>query len=261
VAGDPTWPVILTNNDWQKKKGSIAKVAGKSGIGEAMTSAERAFKKIDFNKFDAREILPADRDVDKIMARKKALGPYHKTAVEPARAQLKLLRDRAAKVAGEWKKNKLIPASSTKHAEEVAKAADLLYMTLAGNSAYFGGQLKTFDAMIAVKHKMEQDELKKFEVTLANLDQALNETAANPTKESWSSGNTSAHQRCRSVCNAIRNIPKLKDKYWNTWQKFGDEYHKDCPAGEREGEVMRQKIATVKKELVALKSNYKRDLA
>jgi hypothetical protein len=110
-----------------------------------------------------------------------------------------------------------------------------------------------------VKQKMEQDELKKFEVTLANLETALRQAAANPTKKVWFEGNTSAHQRCRSVCNAIRNIPKLKPKYWATWQPFGDEFHRDCPDGEREQELMRKKIATVAKDQT-LKANYKRDI-
>jgi hypothetical protein len=261
VAADPTWPVILTNNDWQKKKGNIAKIAGKSGVGEAMTAADKAFKKINWPEFDARNILPAQRDVDRLQAKKKALPGLHKTTVEPARVELKKLRDQAAKVAGEWKKNKLMPASSAKHAELVAKAADQLFITLAGNSAIFAERIKTYDDMIAVKQKMEQDELKKFDVIIANLEQALKEAAANPTKKTWSDGNTSAHQRCRSACNAIRNIPKLKAKYWGTWQKFGDNYERDCPDGERETAVMREKINTVKTELAKLKANYHGDLA
>lgn len=257
---DPVWPMILTNADWQKKKGAFAKVAGKSGVGEAMTAAEKAFKKIDWNIFVAQSILPAQRDQDVIVARKAASITAFKTTVEPTRVQLKKLRDVATKTAGDWKKSKLIPSSATKHVQDVAKAADFLFISLAGNSQVMTSRLKTFDDMLAAKKKFERDEIQKLDTSIENLEKALAAAAADPTKATWSLGSSSAHQRCRSMCNAIRNVPKLKTKYWSTWQPFGDEYNKDVPEGPREAEVMKKKIATVKTELAKFKANYKNDL-
>jgi hypothetical protein len=259
----PTWPEILTNTDWQKKKGAISKIGGKTGVGEAMTASQNAFKGIDWSLFDAATALPMpkDRDPDKIVAAKAACVQEFKTKVEPTRAQLKTLRDKATAVAGAWKKNRLIPASSTKHIEDVTKAADAFSLGLAGNSQNLTTLLKTFDTMLAVKQKAEQDELAKVDVTIANLEKALLEAAAKPTKKSWSEGSTSAHQRCRSMCNMIRNVPKLKAKYWGTWQKFGDEYHKDAAEGALEAAAMKKKIETVKTELAKFKASYKKDLA
>ena len=74
---DPTWPVTLTDKDWQKKKGNISKLAGETGIGDAMDDAEKAFDKIDWKKFDAREILPQDRDISNLKALKSAAGDYY----------------------------------------------------------------------------------------------------------------------------------------------------------------------------------------
>lgn len=261
TGADPTWPLILTDRDWQKKKGSVAKVAGKTGIGVAMTAAEKAFAKIDWPKFDARNMLPHDRDPDKIKAAKANCATLYKSTVEPARVKLKDLRDVATKQATAWKKNKLIPATTVKHLETVAHTADALWITLKSNSQVFGSRLATFDTMLAEKQKQEQDELAKINVTIANLEQALGEVTRTPTKAAWSTGTTSAHQRCRSMCNTIRNVPKLKAKYWSTWEKFGSFYHQDAPDGApEETAAMIRKINTVKQELAKFKANFQRDL-
>jgi hypothetical protein len=261
TAPDPTWPAILTNQDWQKKKGTIAKVAGKTGIGEQMTKAQKAFAKINWKAFDAREISPQDRDVDKIMKAKQNAMQLYKTTVEPARNELKKLRDMSKKLSDEWKKKTAIPSSATKHALEVAKSADFFSLTLLGNSDTMTSRLKTFDTMLDVKRKAAAEETKKLAVTVGNLETALKDVAKTPTKKAWSDGNTSAHQRCRSMCNTIRNVPQLKAKYWKTWEAFGNEYHRDAPDGPKEAEVMKKKIATVDSELKKFKANYQKDLA
>lgn len=258
---DPEWPATLTNADWQKKKGNIAKLAGETGIGDAMTAAEKDFKKIDWKKMDAREIAPKDRDIPVIKARQDAAGEHYRDVIAPVREKVKKIRDLAEKTAADWKKNKLIPSSSRKAAEAVASEAETLWMTLKSNSSLFDAYNKTFTDMIAVKEKMAVDEAKKLDVTVSNLETALKEFAKTPTKAAWFTGNTSAHQRCRSMCNAIRNIPALKDVYWRTWQPFGDEYHRDAPDGEQEAEVMKQKGSTVWKALQTFKTNYKRVMA
>jgi hypothetical protein len=262
TGADPIWPAILTDRDWQKKKGNIAKVAGKTGIGAAMTAAEKAFARIDWLKFDARHMLPQDRDAPKIKAAKANCGALYKSTVEPARVKLKDLRDVATKQAADWKKNKLIPAATVKHLETIAKTADTLWITLKSNSQVFSSRLATFDVLLAEKLKQEQDELAKINDTIANLEKALGEVARTPTKAAWSTEKTSAHQRCRSMCNTIRNVPKLKAKYWSTWEKFGNFYHKDAPDGAPEETVaMNAKIDTVKRELAKFKANFRADLA
>jgi hypothetical protein len=259
---DPTWPAILTDRDWQKKKGNVAKVAGKTGIGAAMTAAEKAFAKIEWPKFDARNMLPHDRDEPKIKAAKANCAALYKSTVEPARVKLKDLRDIATKQAAAWKKNKLIPAATVKHLETIANTADTLWITLKSNSQVFSSRLATFDTLLAEKVKQEQDELAKINVTIANLEKALADIVRTPTKAAWSTGNTSAHQRCRSMCNTIRNVPKLKAKYWGTWEKFGNFYHKDAPDGApEETAAMTAKIDTVKRELAKFKASYRGDLA
>jgi len=262
MADFPAWPAILTNADWQKKKGTIAKIAGKTGIGEAMTAAKTGFDKIDIQLFRAETALQAkDRDPDKIVAAKQACIQAHAKTVEPTRLQIKNVRDKATQLAAAWQKNKLIPESSRKHLEEVAKAADVLSLSLAGNSQSMGEALKSFDKMLEIKKKAELEEQKKLSETISNLEKVLLLAEKQPTINFWKDGQTSPHQRCRSMCNAIRNIPKLKTKYWATWQKFGDEYHRDAKPGPAEAETMKKKIATVKTALVTFKASYQKDLA
>ena len=261
MAADPTWPPILTDADWQKKKGAVSKLVGKTGVGEAMTAAKSLFDKIDFTKMFASDILPADRDITTIKERKKKAGEYHKLTIEPARAAVKNIKDKADDCVTKFKANVLVPKSSREHAKKVADAADLLWMTLKNNAAYFDDAAKSFDKMLEVKEKAAADEAAKLGTTITNLETALKATLANLTVKGWSEGSDSAHQRCRSMCNAIRNIPALKAEYWKTWKPYGDEYHKDVTAGAaNEGDQMKKKVASVVKSLIAFKANYKNDM-
>lgn len=45
------YPVVLTNSNWQKRKGLKAKTT-KTGVGEALTALEKAFAKSPFGKLD-----------------------------------------------------------------------------------------------------------------------------------------------------------------------------------------------------------------
>ncbi len=257
----PAWPALLTNKDWQKKKGIIAKIAGETGIGAALNAGEAAFKKIDWKKMDATTIMPAERDVDNIEAKQKEAAAHYSSVIEPARAKLRDIRDAAASTASEWRKNKAIPSSAVKAVEAIGASASFLATELKDNSSTMKDYGKTFTDMIATKKKNAAEEAKKLEVTIKNLVKALSEATKTPSKQFWSEGNTSAHQRCRSMCNAIRNIPELKQPYWATWQKFGDEYHKDAPDGDpAERKAMQAKIKTVITATMAFQKDYKRHL-
>ena len=261
MAADPTWPAILTNADWQKKKGAVSKLVGKTGVGEAMTAAQAAFAKISWIKMSATDILPQDRDIPTIKERKKQAAAYYASTIVPARTAVKKIVDAAEDTAKKFKANKLVPKSASEHAAAVAKAADLMWMTLKDNSTFFAEAANSFDAMIAVKQKNATDEAAKLGTTAANLEKALKETLAKPTVAGWSDGAECSHQRCRSMCNSIRNIPELKAKYWNTWQPYGNDYHKDVKAGAAdEGAKIKAKVATVAKSLAEFKAGYKKEL-
>jgi hypothetical protein len=256
---NPDWPVILTNADWQKKKGVVAKIAGETGIGEAMTAAQTEFNKINWKSFAATDLLPADRHSNSgLLKKRQAALAYHGKTVEPVRTKLKALNTLAKAVAEKWKKNKLIPAGSVKTVEAVATAANNLSIDLMNNSINFTEAWKSYDDVIENNKKKAAIEINKIKTTIGNLESAITEYIKNPTKKAWADGNTSVHQRCRSMCNTIRAVEELDAKYWTTWQPFGDFYNKDAPDNnpEEEKKIMTQKVRTVVTALKDFKANY-----
>lgn len=62
------YPVALTNANWQKRKGLLAK-GTKTGVGEALTALEKAFAKSPFGKLDPDKM--GTETVDKVVFDKK----------------------------------------------------------------------------------------------------------------------------------------------------------------------------------------------
>ena len=227
----PVWPASLTDASWQKKKGSIAKIAGETGVGEAMKAGKALFDKLDFNSMEASQIPPGDRNEEDLEEKKQAVLEWHKKSVEPVRTHVKEIIDAATKAAISWKKNKLIPKDSVKAAEDVASEANLFHLALKSNSVFMTNLGQDYDRMIDICRRTEAAERLTLSTAVANLKKALQEVVANPTKAQWESANTSAHQRCRSMCNAIKGIPSLKKQYFTEWQPYGNFYAKSVVAG------------------------------
>ena len=262
---NPAWPEILTNRNWQKKKGALAKMGGETGVGDAMDEAEAAFKQVEWDQFDARSAIPfpADRHDNKLILKKQQdAKKLYNSKVEPLRKKVKEIKDVAEKCAADWKKNKLIPSASTKHAQAVADAADHFGIALKGNSSNMEDASKSFDDMVESNNRIAAEEKKKLAATIKLLETAIAEYARDLTKVGWDSGKTSIHQRCRSMCNAIRAIPELSDEYWTTWQPFGNFYHKNAPDNDpdKAKDVMTQKLRTVSVALKDFKANYAKHL-
>jgi hypothetical protein len=125
----PTYPEMLTNRDWQKQKGAIAKVAGETGIGAQMDKVKALWDKVAWAKFDAEKLCQGMKSLDvweKAFAEAKKEYPK----VEPVKKELWALRDLAKATADKWKANKLIPKASREHVENIAKTADVLSVAL-----------------------------------------------------------------------------------------------------------------------------------
>lgn len=132
----PAYPPILTKADWDRQKGKIAKLAGKTGVGEAMQKCERAYAAVDWDKLELSKGAPginsfvkSEWDKKLADAKSEAQGDLRKF-VESMYA----LRDVAKKAAEAFGKNKLIPSSSKQHAEQIAKTADFLGVSMNTNS-------------------------------------------------------------------------------------------------------------------------------
>lgn len=118
------YPAVLTNKDWQKKKGPFAKLAGKTGVGEALQACEKAWAAVDWSVFDA-EKMRKNGPTAIINGFKTAQAEYKKS-VEGLRKALLAAIDAADKCAAAFKKNKLIPSSATKAAADISKAAQYM---------------------------------------------------------------------------------------------------------------------------------------
>jgi hypothetical protein len=253
------YPDILKETDWQAKKGKIAKLAGETGVGETMKKCEAAHKKVDWmNKYDIStritwaKVDPAKSKTEVVDETEKKLVVEYKADADPIRKLLQEVRDKAKAAAAAWKKNKLIPSSSVKHAEAVANAAELMNMVMKENST-------PVELLINAKKMREELERKTQETytvvhkQIADCEAGLKVALTTPTKQSWEDGG--AHQGCRSVCNGIAAVPAWKKQFYPTWQPFGNFYCKDIPDGDpQEGAKVKQKVATVAKELATYKA-------
>jgi len=135
----PAYPAILTDATWQKKKGAIAKVAGKTGVGDAMKAADKAYADVLKNQrqMEIYTYLPNATQITKegIDAALKSVVAYYNANVEgDVRKKVIALRDAAKKTAEKWEKNKLIPKDSAKYARDVEKAADFFMVSLNKNT-------------------------------------------------------------------------------------------------------------------------------
>lgn len=119
----PQLPAILTESDWDRNKGTIAKMAGETGIGAALKNVKRTFDAVDFKKFDpalACKGAIAPSDIDRAV---NELANEFRSKVEPLRAELAKTHDLGNQIATKFKSNKLIPSSSTEHVLKLAAAA------------------------------------------------------------------------------------------------------------------------------------------
>lgn len=115
-----SYPAVLTNKDWQNKKGVIAKAAGETGVGAALDAAERAYGNVDWSLFSANTIKGTSREAIE-GAFKKAQAEYK--SVEVLRKALQQAATVAGRAAASFKKNKFIPSSAAKAAAAVESAA------------------------------------------------------------------------------------------------------------------------------------------
>ena len=255
------WPDTLTNANWQKKKGALAKMAGTTDIGATMTAAKAEFDKIDWTKLEAAQMPTADRkSVDKIKQAKAAAMAHVTTVVEgKVRPKVKLIKDLAAAAQADWAKSKVIPKSSADHAKLVATTADHYWIALKGGSVTISKLLDEYDKLAekVEKHKTEQIALLGPQIT--KLEASLKLCLAKPSKANYRdfpSKPESVHQRCRSICNAISVLPGLKAKYWATWEPFGNKYLDGAPDGPGEAEAVKKMLTNIVVALADFKKNY-----
>lgn len=240
------YPSTLTNKHWQAKKGNIAKMVGKTGVGEQLTKCEAAHKKISWTLFDARMNgkLHSIQEVDDLLSKAKA--EWGK--VDGFRKELFKARDVLEESAKKFKANKLVPSSATKLALEMAKEAETLAVLCKSMDT------KDFDEYKDSIQKIIDLSLKKVGKDVNILIDALKEGLKTPTYDFWDS---TIKQKFRSVGNSLAVVPELKDKYWGTWKNYdGFQHSKVTAKGDPDEEKkMTDLIKKMGKEAMDLKKS------
>lgn len=131
----PEYPQILKKADWDSKKGAIAKIAGKTGVGEAAAECERRYAAVQWQKLELAKNAPgvnsftkADWDRRLADAKNEVTGNLRQLV-----EGLYNLRN-VAKAAAEKFKNNPLLSSTKQHLEKLAQAADFLGVSLNANS-------------------------------------------------------------------------------------------------------------------------------
>lgn len=205
AAGYPKYPKILTNKDWQKQKGKIAKMSGKTGIGAQMKELKAKYKAVDWKEMDALNALQGkERTLENLEKFKKSSKAYYQKKVLPVRKEALALSRLADKVAAKWKKSKKVPKSSRKHVEKVGAAA-----------LNFATAMKSVpDTLILPNIKKSKEMIeKKLDFARKNIGKMINTAQAkikvvkkDPTKETYKK---ELHQRVRALCASVGVLPEL----------------------------------------------------
>ena len=127
----PAIPEILTERNWQKNKGIIAKSQGETGIGARMKKIAAAHARVKWDVFSVAKSIPnfSERTRDNLEKLKQE-AEAEKVKCLAIRSDVLQLAQEANNLSREWEKSKLIPASSRKHAEKVANEASEFYAAL-----------------------------------------------------------------------------------------------------------------------------------
>ncbi len=120
----PAYPPILTQMDWNSKKGVVAKiVAVPTQLGDALKKVETAFKEVEWHVvFDA-----PPPDIHKVNERLVTFGGTFKGQYMNFKQAVQVAKVQAKNVKDAWDKNKLIPSASKTHLDNLYKTFDLFF--------------------------------------------------------------------------------------------------------------------------------------
>lgn len=201
-------PKILTNSDWQKKKGLIGK-AKKTGVGALLDAAEAAHAKIDWAAIDPRTANPANG-----AALKKAIadakGIYGKV-IPPYEKALTAVANQVDKASNDVKK---LPGSGS-----IIKALDAIKKAAVQQRVL----LKSLDLDSAIKEVAERIERRQ-QLAKVHMQDSIKKFAAgakaflsDPQFDRWDS---TIKQPGRSVSNSVKELEEYNAKFWKEFQKF-----------------------------------------
>ena len=157
----PVYSLILTPDNWNKKKGTIAKMAGETGIGASLTKLKKVYDNTNWDLIKVDDRKPKIDDFklpawDKLCKEAAALAIKDLAALRKAAYET---RDLAKTIGDKFKKNPLIPKDSTKLCVDIATAADSLGVGCNPNSisGYITQAQKAGRAWLDITVKLVED--------------------------------------------------------------------------------------------------------
>jgi len=241
-----SYPAILTDANWQKEKGIVAKIVSKeTGIGALMKTLKTTFDGVDWNKFDPYEAMVATKDrTPENIAKAMAVAKTEAVKLEGVRKAAFALRDRAKVLSAEWAKSKLIPSSSRKHLDAVALACENLALSCKSPDA---GLFKKMQDEIAA------NELKGRQMLATWIQSIKSGFAAVSSDPTYKTYNDKMYQKVRGLGTAVGNIPQYKAKwspvFGNAGYSRGDYIGKDDS-----GDVLKSKLKPIMNHLATFES-------
>jgi hypothetical protein len=247
----PDYPTILTKTNWDKNKGVVAKMAGATGVGDALAKLEAAYKAVDWKKLEIAENKPNPFNLTKLEAMKKAAIAEMNGNAAKLRVAAFAARDAAKKAAGDLKKNPLTKGAGAV-CDQIEKAAD--FMGVGANSNSIGGYIqKDVDEAKAAFDTTYKAIKTKLPATVNALKSAIKAAGDPTTPKQWKAAGMMT--KCRDLNQLIGNVPKLTEMGYDLGMDTGKAKtffedmrtyaSKDCPFEENKPDAAKKALAAV----------------
>ncbi len=202
----PAYPAVLTKANWDKKKGTIAKMAGATGVGAALDALKKAYDAVAWDKIEISNNRPSQSEFSlaKMEQMKKAALAEMNGSCAKLRAAAFAARDAAKAAAVDLKKNPLTKSTGTL-CDEIAKAADSMGVGANTNSLSSFIEKDIAEARKAYDFTVEQIK-KGIPGKVAALASAI-KAMGEPSADAWKG--QAMMTRCRDLNQLIGNVPKL----------------------------------------------------
>jgi len=210
-------PKILTLTNWNAKKGVIAKMAGETGIGAALTKLKTEWAKIPWDELDPDEAVNKHAKNGKMtIAALDQLEPVARAnirKVKPVQDQLKAIAKLTGQIETKWKASKVIPASSRKHVGDMKLAAQKLDIAL---KSIDNDWKDARERVSKEEERLKGIALSVIKPYFASLRQQGEELKRKPSAEAYFGKATKGfHQNVRGLNAAL---DRSRDDNWIAWK-------------------------------------------
>jgi len=250
----PDYPGELTRKNWDKNKGLLAKMAGFTGMGDALAKLEALYKKIDWTPFDLEVQFPrGDKNftLSKLeVAVTEAVKEVKNGDCAKLRTEAFSVRDLGEKTEKDYKANKLIPKSTTALCASIGKAADMLGVAVNANSMV--NRIQESAKQVRAPYDVTAAAIQKnYHAHLSALERAFTPIVKEPTYQMWDDGHIMT--LARNLNQQIGNVENLVQKGYdigmdaaacgkffkdmNLYARQGVPFKMDAPEPERKEHV------------------------